>query len=148
MPPTVHASVASVGGRGVLIRGASGSGKSSLLMALVISRDAGAVLVADDRAVVARDGDRVIASPPPALAGLMEIRGVGIVRREHVAAVPLALVVELKPLAECPRFPEGEEAFAVVADIRLPRIYIACEAYDGVPRVLAALTSLEVRLLA
>lgn len=147
MPDTIHASVASVGGRGVLIRGASGSGKSSLLMALLTSRDAGAVLVTDDRAVLSTRGGRVVASPPPALAGLMEIRGVGIVRREYLAAVPLDLVVDLRPLVECPRYPAGDEAAAVLAGVRLPRIFIAIGATDGAARVLAGLAAAGQRVL-
>jgi serine kinase of HPr protein (carbohydrate metabolism regulator) len=144
---TVHASVARVGAQGVLIRGASGSGKSSLLMALLTSRDAGAVLVADDRALLAVEDGRLTASVPPALAGLMEIRGTGIVRREHIPATAIDLVVDLKPLAECPRYPTDEEAFAVLAGVRLPRIFIAIGTHDGVARVIAALASADRRLL-
>ncbi len=147
MGDTVHASVARVGGRGVLIRGASGSGKSSLLMALITSRDAEAILVADDRAALSVEGGRLVASAPAPLAGLMEIRGVGIVRRDHLPATAIDLVVDLKPLADCPRYPAGEEAFAVVAGIRLPRIFVAIGAHDGVARVLAALASAGQRVL-
>jgi serine kinase of HPr protein (carbohydrate metabolism regulator) len=147
MDDTVHASVARVGGRGVLIRGASGSGKSSLLMALVTSRDADAVLVADDRVILTVADGQLVASVPPSLAGLMEIRGAGIVRRDHVAMTPVDLVVDLKPLAECPRYPADEEAFAVLAGICLPRIFIAVGAHDGVARVIAALASIDRRVL-
>jgi len=141
IPDTIHASAAIVRGHGVLIRGASGSGKSSLLLALITSRDADAVLVADDRVVLSVAGGEVFAAPPPSLAGLMEIRGVGIVRRDHRERARIDLVVDLKPLAECPRLPDESEARVVLAGVPLPRIFIAVEARDGVARVLGALLS-------
>jgi serine kinase of HPr protein (carbohydrate metabolism regulator) len=144
---TVHASVARVGNRGVLIRGASGSGKSALLMGLLVSRDADAMLVADDRAILAVEDGRLVASVPPSLAGLMEIRGVGVVRREYLPATRVDLVVDLKPLAECPRHPAGEDAFVELAGVHLPRIFIAIGAHDGVARVIAALASADRRIL-
>lgn len=137
MSDTIHASVALVGGKGVLIRGKSGSGKSSLLLALISSADA--TLVADDRACLAVESGRLVASVPEAIAGLMEIRGVGIVRRPHVATAAIDLVVDLLPLAECPRLPDGNQARALLEGIAVPRIFIAIGAHDGVARVQAAL---------
>ena len=138
MNDTLHASVARVGDRGVLIRGRSGSGKSSLLLALVSSSSA--TLVADDRVHLAAADGRLIASVPEAIAGQMEVRGVGIVRRPFVSPVAVDLVVDLLPLAECPRLPDGEAAGAVLEGISVPRIFIAIGAHDGVARVHAALT--------
>jgi len=137
MKAAVHASVARVGDRGVLIRGRSGSGKSSLLLALLSSGSA--TLVADDRAHLAAESGRLIAAVPETIAGQMEIRGVGIVRRPHVSPVAVDLVVDLLPLAECPRLPDGEQARAVLEGIAVPRIFIAIGAHDGVARVIAAL---------
>jgi serine kinase of HPr protein (carbohydrate metabolism regulator) len=144
MSDTVHASVASLDGRGVLIRGKSGSGKSSLLLALISS--ANATLVADDRAHLAAVGGRVVASVPATIAGQMEIRGVGIVRRPHVPSVAIDLVVDLLPLAECPRLPDADEARALLAGIAVPRIFIAIGAPDGVARIAAALTRAEAEI--
>ena len=141
MSGTVHASVALVGERGVLIRGASGSGKSSLLLALMSS--ANAMLVADDRAHLRAEQGRVIAHVPDAIAGLMEIRGVGIVRRTYTASAAIDLVVDLLPLAKCPRLPGADEARAMLEGIAVPRIFIAIGAHDGVARVTAALARSE-----
>ena len=138
---TVHASVARVGEQGVLIRGRSGSGKSSLLLALLSSRDVHATLVADDRVHLAADGARVIAAVPDSIAGLMEIRGVGILRRDHVSPAAVDLVVDLLPLAECPRLPDADEGRVTLAGVSLPRIFIAIGAHDGVARVAAALAA-------
>lgn len=139
VPSTVHASVASVGDRGVLIRGRSGSGKSSLLLALLDGDPQGAALVADDRACLAAVGGRLIASVPHAIAGQMEIRGLGIVRRRHVSPVAVDLVVDLLPLEQCPRLPSPEERRAVLEGVAVPRIFIACGAHDGAARIKAAL---------
>ena len=133
---TIHASVARVGERGVLIRGASGSGKSSLLLSLL---SADAALVADDRTVLEVANGRLVASVPAAIAGQMEIRGVGIVRRPYVSSVAIDLVVDLLPLAECPRLPSEVEGRAIVEGVSLPRIFVASGAADGAVRVAAAL---------
>jgi HPr kinase/phosphorylase len=136
---TMHASVVAFDGHGILIRGASGSGKSSLLLSLLDGSPAAATLVADDRAYVTVEGDRILASVPEAIAGKMEIRGLGIVQRSYVASVAVDLVVDLLPLEECPRMPSEEESQVVLEGVALPRIFIATGAHDGAARVRAAL---------
>jgi serine kinase of HPr protein (carbohydrate metabolism regulator) len=89
---TVHASTVAMDGRAVLITGPSGSGKSDLALRLL---DRGFVLVSDDQTIVKRQGDMLIASPPPNIAGKLEIRGIGIVDMETVTDLPVALIVEL-----------------------------------------------------
>jgi serine kinase of HPr protein (carbohydrate metabolism regulator) len=89
---TVHASTVARDGRAVLITGPSGSGKSDLALRLL---DRGFTLVSDDRTIVRKDGDRLVASAPPNIAGKLEIRGIGIVDVETAADVPVALLVEL-----------------------------------------------------
>src|SRR3954468_19602333 len=88
----VHASTVATDGRAVLITGPSGSGKSDLALRLL---DRGFSLVSDDQTIVRRDGDRLIASAPPTIAGKLEIRGIGIVEMEAAKDVPVALLVEL-----------------------------------------------------
>jgi HPr kinase/phosphorylase len=138
---TVHASAAFVGGRGVLIRGASGSGKSSLLLAL-LDRDADARLVADDRVVLSDDGGRLVASVPDAIAGQMEIRGIGIVRCPYLSPVPVDLVVDLVAAAEAPRLPDADERVAEVGGRLLPRVFVVSGAPDAAVRVRAALAAM------
>ena len=84
----VHASCVAAGGRGLLLLGPSGAGKSDLALRLI---GRGFVLVADDRVVI----EAGCASPPPPLAGLLEIRGIGLLRFSHEARVPLALALAL-----------------------------------------------------
>ena len=93
----VHGSCAARGGAGVLLLGPPGAGKSDLLLRLL---DRGFMLVADDQVEI----EEGIARPAPALAGLLEVRGLGIVRLPFVAPVRLALAVALGHAAE--RMPE------------------------------------------
>lgn len=88
----VHGTCVAVAGRGVLLRGPSGAGKSDLALRLI---DAGARLVADDQVELDLDKARLSARPPATIAGLLEVRGMGIVTLDHQAPVPLALVVDL-----------------------------------------------------
>jgi len=81
----------------VLLLGPPGAGKSDLLLRLL---DRGFLLVADDQLLI-EDG---LASAPPALAGLLEVRGLGIFRIAHLAAARLRLAVRLAPQPE--RLPE------------------------------------------
>ena len=102
---TVHASTVARGGRAVLITGPSGAGKSDLALRLL---DRGFGLVSDDRTIVRRNGDRLIASAPPTIAGKLEVRGIGIVDIETVGDLPVALLVELA--SDIQRLPdEGRE---------------------------------------
>lgn len=89
-----------IGGRGLLIEGPPGSGKSSLALALI---DRGAVLVGDDGISLETRADRCWALPPPNIAGLLEVRGVGPIKLPTTSA-PIALVLALDP--EAPRLPD------------------------------------------
>lgn len=88
-----HASSVALGGRGVLILGASGSGKSSLALHLMAL---GAMLISDDQTVATAVEDRgILLSAPEAIRGRIEARGVGLLLVDDVQDVPLALVVDL-----------------------------------------------------
>jgi len=116
----VHAGAVALGEEGVLIRGAAGSGKSSLALALLAEwerRRLFAALVADDRTALEACAGRLVARPPPALAGRIEVRGAGILALRHVPAVRVTLVVDLLPDPE--RLPPAA-ATAEVAGIVLP----------------------------
>ena len=88
----LHASTVSLDGRAVLISGPSGSGKSDLALRLL---DRGFTLVSDDRTIVRKEGNKLIASAPETIKGKLEIRGIGIVETETVSDIPVAMVVEL-----------------------------------------------------
>lgn len=99
----LHASAVAVRGRGCLITGASASGKSTLSLEMIAL---GAELVADDRVDVRRTAGGLMLSAPPAIAGMIEARGVGILRLPERREAPLALIVDLDE-AECERLPEA-----------------------------------------
>jgi HPr kinase/phosphorylase len=89
LTPTVHATAVSIGGQGVLLVGPPGSGKSDLALRLI---DRGAKLIADDRVRVDSSG---LLSPPPAIAGLIEVRGFGLAQMAHVSGIAAKLLVDL-----------------------------------------------------
>jgi HPr kinase/phosphorylase len=89
----LHATaVADAAGRGLLILGPSGSGKSALALQLLAL---GARLVADDRTVVSVSGEGLVLTCPPTIRGLIEARGIGLLQAEAVTAAALVLVVDL-----------------------------------------------------
>jgi serine kinase of HPr protein (carbohydrate metabolism regulator) len=136
---TVHASAVLVGEAGVLIRGASGSGKSSLALSLIDAASPTAWLVADDRVALAVHHGRLVAAAPPAIAGKIEIRGIGIVEVAHVSPVVVRLLVDLLPPANCPRLPEPDQLRGSIEGVVLPRLSLPSHAADGAARVHAAL---------
>ena len=98
----VHASCVAIFGMAVLLRGPSGSGKSDLALRLV---DAGAHLVADDQVVLEAAGGRVRASAPASIAGLIEVRGIGLLRLRMVGDIAVGLVVDLSAEPRPDRLP-------------------------------------------
>jgi serine kinase of HPr protein (carbohydrate metabolism regulator) len=123
----VHATCVALRGkrgwRGLLLRGSSGSGKSDLALRLI---DGGARLVADDQTELLATAGRVIARAPGTIAGLIEVRGVGIVRLARdqlVTQVTLALLVDLVPARQIERLPEPRRE--CLLGVELPVVALA-----------------------
>lgn len=141
----LHASALVMGEAGLLVRGASGAGKTRLALALVArAREGGgfARLVADDRTLVWRHGTALVARPHPALAGRVERRGLGIVAVEHEVACRLAFAVDLVD-GWPDRWPEAAARRCDVAGVALPRLAVARQAptVDAVALVLDSLSA-------
>jgi HPr kinase/phosphorylase len=137
---TIHASAVLMGARAVLIRGPSGTGKSRLAFDLISAAGGPlqfARLVADDRAELEAAGGRLLVRPAPALAGLIEVRGLGIRRLPYESVAVIGLVVDLAA-ADAQRLPGPDQMRVTVAGIALARLAVAPgEAASA--RVIAAL---------
>ena len=146
----LHATCVVFGRFGVLLRGPSGSGKSSLALRLIDEQGYGtgpnrlkAKLVADDQVMVDRKGLNVSASRPEALSGRLEIRGLGIVTLDHLRAVNLRLVVDLLPIKDIPRMPELADARVELLGVVLPRLYLDARIADAAAKLRAAVVHLK-----
>jgi serine kinase of HPr protein (carbohydrate metabolism regulator) len=136
----VHATALVIGESGILIRGEPGTGKSSLALDLIATstRDGRfARLIGDDRLMLTSAGGRLIARPHPAVAGLIERRGLGLTPIEAIPAALIRFVVDLTADA-VPRLPEPETMVTTLAGVTLPRLLLGPGA-ERSSHVLAAL---------
>jgi HPr kinase/phosphorylase len=142
---SVHASAVLVGDRAVLIRGPSGSGKSRLAFDLILAGRAGviqaAILVGDDRVTLEARQNRLVVRPASALAGLIEIRGLGIRRCDSAGEAIVGLVVDLCA-EDAERLPPPEALRTILAGVELARLPVAA-GYSPLPLVVASLTTIE-----
>ena len=132
-PPllNMHGTTILCGGVGVMIRGRPGSGKSELALRLIDAPGYGggngllrATLVADDQAYLSlRDGE-VWVTCPPALAGLIEVRGIGLLRLPSLAETRLSLIVDLVAPGTAERMPEAAAETVSLLGVHLRRIVV------------------------
>lgn len=141
MAATVHASAVLVGARAVLIRGPSGAGKSRLALELLDAARDGrlrfARLVGDDRLHLESVNGRLLVRPAQLLAGLIELRGVGLLRRDYEPCAVVGLVVDLDAV-DAQRLPDRETL--AFNGIEVPRLAVASGG-AAMPAVMALLTS-------
>ena len=135
---TIHATAVALEGRAVLLTGPSGSGKSDLALRLL---DRGFVLVSDDRTLMKRDGQRLLATAAPNIAGKLEVRGIGIVNVDWTGDVPVALLVELT--SEIQRLPEDGRERAILG-VALPVVSIDPTTASAAAKVAVALKCIGV----
>ncbi|MEQ8165622.1 MAG: HPr kinase/phosphatase C-terminal domain-containing protein [Alphaproteobacteria bacterium] len=100
----IYATSVELGGKGVLLRGASASGKSDLALRLL---DRGARLIADDQTCLVATPETLLLTAPAAITGKLEVRGIGIVDVDPAQDVPLCLVVDLVAPADVERLPDS-----------------------------------------
>ncbi|NEW91621.1 HPr kinase/phosphatase C-terminal domain-containing protein [Rhodopseudomonas sp. BR0M22] len=140
---TVHATAVKVGDRAVVIRGPSGSGKSRLAWALILAGRTGQIpaaeLIGDDRVFVEPEQGRLVVRQVPELAGMIEIRGLGLRRTASAVAAEAGLVVDLGA-PDASRMPEAAALRVEISGVQLPRIPVAA-GYEPLPLVVAALTT-------
>ncbi|MFI4971449.1 MAG: HPr kinase/phosphorylase [Hyphomicrobiales bacterium] len=135
---TIHASAVLIGPKAALIRGPAGSGKSRLVWNLLQSAMPFTRLVADDRAHVEAYAGRLLVRPAPTLAGMLEIRGLGIRRLPYEPVAAVGLVVDLAA-EDAARQPGQEAGKAVIGGVSLPRLAIA----PGMPALAMVLALLK-----
>lgn len=145
-PVSIHASAVVVGESGIVIRGASGAGKSSLALGLITAAErAGrfARLVGDDRIEIHRRGGRLIARGHPRIGGKVERRGQGIQVMDYEPAVVARLVVDLLAPKDMTRYPEKEAARVELCGVVLPALALRNDAaaYDSALIVFTRLAS-------
>jgi len=128
--PTVHASAVLLGAKAVLIRGPSGSGKSKLAFDLILAAETKALpfarLVSDDRTFLEARNGVLLARPPAELAGLLEVRGLGIRRLPYEPVAAVGLVVDLS--AKGSRLPAPQERATTIQGVTLARLGAPAEA--------------------
>jgi HPr kinase/phosphorylase len=140
---SIHASAVQVGDRAVLIRGPSGSGKSQLAFQLILAGRSGqippAMLVGDDRVHLRVNDGQLMVRPAPALAGLIEIRGLGIRHCGFTNEAVVGLVIDLASEHGARLPPRGALEISI-RGISIPRIPVAA-GFAALPIVIAALTT-------
>jgi HPr kinase/phosphorylase len=139
----IHATCVEMAGTGVLLRGAPGSGKSDLALRLI---DGGARLVADDRVDLRVADGGLRASAPPALAGRIEVRGIGILCLPAVAEARVGLVCDLVAPETVERLPPAETADLM--GIAVPRLAMAPFEASAAAKLRVAIRSLARGMMA
>ncbi len=147
-PVSIHASAVVVGESGILIRGASGAGKSSLALGLISAAERGgrfARLIGDDRIEIRRRGGRLVARGHARIGGKVERRGQGILAMNYEPAAVARLVVDLLAPRDTPRYPEDAQAYVELCGVSLPALALRNDAaaYDSALNVLARLQQAE-----
>ena len=111
-----------ISGRGLLIEGPAGSGKSSLALALI---DRGARLVGDDGVLLECQGHTLTACPHPNTRGLIEVRNLGLVPMACVESVVVCLLIVLDDAA--PRYID-EPDYIDLLGASVPSVMLAPQA--------------------
>lgn len=128
MQDTIHATAIEYNGHGVLLRGASRSGKSSIALRLLDEADLcrqNCFLVADDRVHVHAQDGTLNAKAPETLYGLIEMRGVGVLSVRARQNCSVNLIVDLVPTETLIQIPDEDTHFATIHGISIRRIFIA-----------------------
>ncbi|MGD9544206.1 MAG: HPr kinase/phosphorylase [Methylocystis sp.] len=140
-PDYIHANALVLGDFGLLLRGPSGAGKSALALQLIAdwrTRGVFAALVGDDRVAIEARHGRLIARPHPAIRGMIEARGLGILRVAYEPACVLRAVVDLRAGAQAPnRYPDADETTTELSGVTLPRMFENAASLGAVSRIAA-----------
>jgi len=138
-PVYLHANALVLGACGLLLRGPSGAGKSTLTLQLLAdwrARGAFAALVGDDRISLEASHGRLIARPHPSIRGMIEARGLGVLRVDSEPACVLRAVVDLLAFHESPdRYPDADQCRTELSGVILPRMFENAARAGAVTRI-------------
>jgi HPr kinase/phosphorylase len=142
---TVHATAVSISGEAILIRGEPGAGKSTLALQLIEMPGSGlgdgilhASLISDDQTNLTVNGGKIWCSAPPTLLGLLEVRGVGILKVKSAAPAALKLIIDLVRADEARRLPDVNDEKLVLLGLPIPLIRLDREGKGLASRIRAA----------
>lgn len=126
-PGTIHATALVVGETGLLVTGPSGSGKSRMALELIQTasvRGRFAALVSDDRVGLRVAGRRVLAIAPPQIAGMIELRGSGILKMDHLPRAVMHVAIAVGRPQDHPRIPPAGARFTPEPGVDLPLLHM------------------------
>lgn len=123
----IHATCIAIDDQGILITGPSGSGKSDLGLRLI---EQGASLVSDDYTELVKKGPDLIGYAPPSIAGLLEVRHLGVIRFQHLESVKIRLVIDLCEDHHLDRLPD--DTYMTVEGIDLAKVRL-CAFHASAP---------------
>ena len=141
-PSNIHATAIVVGKTGLLLLGPSGWGKSMLAFTCIAEAqrmNISSVLVADDQVLISRRGEDVIAQCPPTIAGLIELRGTGIVRMPHIDEARMHYAVLPGNVTGEDRVPPANERSVIAEGVDLPVVRLLATAPLPLAVLMAAL---------
>ena len=149
MTTRLHASCVAIDDAGVVIAGPSGAGKSDLALRLIDQPGLGigghemqATLVGDDQIVLSAINGQLMAAPAPGLEGLLEVRGLGIVKLGHATNVPVKLMVHLTEENQIERMPEPDALIGQFEGINVAQIYLDASSASAPARVRCTLCAI------
>jgi HPr kinase/phosphorylase len=152
MAQSIHGTAIAFSDFGVLIQGPPGSGKSSLALQLIDQTGYGlgtiplkTELVSDDQVVIEPQTDCLILSPPPALAGLLEIRGYGILKTPFRTSVRLKLIATLNDVTKLQRLPEEQDQTVTLHSVRVPVLRLPANDPSSAARLRAVVSKVQLQ---
>lgn len=152
-PFNIHATTIAIASHAIVIRGRPGSGKSELALRLIDAAGFGAgevplraVLVSDDQTLLRVEDGRLIAAPPQTLAGMIELRGQGLLHLPYLNEAPVALVVDLREASEIERLPDERLLSTEIAGVTVPRIALD-QTQPAAPAIIRMVLTTRLNLL-
>jgi HPr kinase/phosphorylase len=131
----IHASAIALHNQAILIRGPSGAGKSDLALRLI---DEGATLICDDYVEVEKLGGQIWAHAPKTIAGLIEVRGLGLLSQPFISGIEVKLICDLCNASEIERMPDPAE-YETLFGVSVPKMNVDYAAASTPARIRLAL---------